>query len=114
MFHKQSSSINFHEIVFSAEFQSTKLSFSIFSVSPKMRLEHYSLIILRRRNVKWERENVNNCVKTPCWHVGIVLVVLLPGLTTLDDSIAPYGRQNLHVCSAPLLFPTSFPLRLFE
>src|SRR6218665_1264407 len=42
MFHKQSSSINFHEIVFSAEFQSTKLSFSIFFVSPKMRLEHYN------------------------------------------------------------------------
>src|SRR6218665_2734785 len=41
MFYKQSSSIS-HHIVFITKFQDIKLSFSIFSVSPKVRIEHYN------------------------------------------------------------------------
>src|SRR6218665_290098 len=42
MFYKQSSSIYSHAIVFITKFQGIKLSFLIFSVSPKMRIEHYN------------------------------------------------------------------------
>src|SRR6218665_1427718 len=42
MFYKRSFSIYSHEIVFITKFQDVELSFSIFPISPKVRIEYYN------------------------------------------------------------------------
>src|SRR6218665_150836 len=93
MFYKQSSSIYYHDIVFITKFQDTKLSFSIFSISQKVHIEHY------------------NSQATNCWRL------LQPStkMIMISEELTKKGRvkvtisTDLHNVFPPILIEDIFP-----
>ena len=91
MFYKQFFSIYSHDIVFIPKFQDIKLSFSIFSVSLKVRIEHY------------------NSPATTCWETRNPYCQLNNNLLTIIRAylvITPtYRIQNFRLlCSLKIFF----------